>query len=467
MPFIPTRAIRKQNTLMRQGFHVDDTSRVGQLALTAKHYNWQAQGARELGKEATAKRFKSQAKKTRTQFVQALKSRRLTRVPVFANEIERVTHLAAQQNPKTGAWADTRAPFWVKVSNTVDIISQLNRAGVQPKYPLRFLDSISTTQGLKKYLHEILYSYNIGNRKELNVGVTSLPIFYESARNFHHFAPGWREEFLRFFKEWQNPKTGAWGTWIKRRGQVVKLDDLSMTFHNVARIKKLGGKISHPRKIIETIWRMREGEYPYGWKEGGHYSSHHNFDVARLFSTFYNKMSQTEKERTRKLFEEFLFFGLKKCMSKNGAMREFGETTQTPSLYGTAFGTLMLSNIGYFRRKVRENVFGKTKLPPNSFRIYRGKAPLNEFDTTNLVGVSYATREATLDPLEARHNIAQYLAQTREHDPIHRGMIIQSLELDTNPTTQIQKLTPKRLAELRRQGLTIVPIDKFGGIVKN
>ena len=87
----------------------------------------------------------------------------LVKIPTFKTSQEEIDFFLNLQNPKTGAFMDENAPFctyWSCTENVLLHLESLSDSSSRPfqlKYPLKFLDSLSTPENLQAYLNDISY----------------------------------------------------------------------------------------------------------------------------------------------------------------------------------------------------------------------------------------------------------------------------------------------------------------------
>ena len=72
---------------------------------------------------------------------------------------------------------------------------------------------------------------------------------------------------------------------------------MSITFHIISYHQ---GEIERWPLIAETLLKMRDGRWPYGWlASNGEECSHHYYDVVRIFRRAWPKMSDEQRSRVR------------------------------------------------------------------------------------------------------------------------------------------------------------------------
>ena len=95
---------------------------------------------------------------------------------------------------------------------------------------------------------------------------------------------------------------------------------------------------------------MKDYEYPFGWREEGKPSNHHNYDVARLFRIGWSKMGQPQRALARAEMREMMEFCLRQTMNPDGLLKMMDEDTVGSSFL---FPVSLLNELGYFRPSLR------------------------------------------------------------------------------------------------------------------
>jgi hypothetical protein len=133
----------------------------------------------------------------------------------------------------------------------------------------------------------------------------------------------------------------------------VKETDLSITFHIVNRYYDSDSALNNPKcdvkhkdKLIETLFKIKNDNYPLGWLEKGNFFSHHCYDVASIINLFYEDLDFKLQKNVKKLYETFLKEILKH--EKNGGFTGYLSWDENPTIESTYFAVKLLQTIGYF-----------------------------------------------------------------------------------------------------------------------
>jgi hypothetical protein len=157
-----------------------------------------------------------------------------------------------------------------------------------------------------------------------------------------------KQALLEFEDEkWHDPDTGYFGTWYRTSKGLVKTSDLSMTFHTVSFRE---GQVKRWPAILRTTLAIKDQEYPYGWLEDGKFSSHHNYDVVRLFHLGWPDATSQQKEQIRIEIRRMLAWSLDTSLQPDGTFNDPAEDTLGSSFY---FGVAFLNEIGFFSKTNR------------------------------------------------------------------------------------------------------------------
>ncbi len=385
------------------------------------------------------------------------------------NQKQMLLLLRDLQNKNTGSFVEHPTTFWLEIERAKHILRLLKRNNLKPKYELKFLNKINTGNKLKNYFKSLLLDFSKNNEDELNLAITALLTIKELG--FHKFSKDWDKAYFESLEYWQDNETGYWGPWFKKDNRIIKKPELSTTFHiirlyydkNTLELKNKDFDLKYKRRIIETTWKLKNKNYPYGWLEKGHWSTHHTGDIITIFLYLFDELSDQEKYKIRKLFNRFLSWTIKDLLQGDGGF--IGDKLyqkEKTSIYKSHLAILLLRDIGYFFKVYRERLFGEIKQKSNSYRIYKDKIPKDEFDTKNLKEIIYLSKKEILDPLETRRKIYGFWKQHKEEDMIHASFTNEVLKFDKFSKQDFKVRVLNKLPKLK-EGEFIVGVDSFGG----
>ena len=147
---------------------------------------------------------------------------------------------------------------------------------------------------------------------------------------------------------WQDPGNGFFGGWYRLSdGTIRKTADLSVTFHIVSYRRDSTQRVP---LMMRTLIAMKDQEYPFGWRQEGQMSNHHNYDVVRLFRVGWPQMNEPQRELGREEMRKMMEFCLKETMNPDGSFKLMDEDTLGSSFL---FPISLLNELGYFRPSLR------------------------------------------------------------------------------------------------------------------
>ena len=155
----------------------------------------------------------------------------LVKIPDFASPEERLEFYLDRQNPETGAfYPNGTDPLFAYVgvtANMINFIEVLSQNAGRPfalKYPLRFLDNISTPGDVTAMLDDVSRVGWIGARfKPPFVSAIELNdlIGQDEHLGIYGFTDEWKHAFYQWFYDNQNPDTGLWGARDRASGAML------------------------------------------------------------------------------------------------------------------------------------------------------------------------------------------------------------------------------------------------------
>jgi hypothetical protein len=217
----------------------------------------------------------------------------------------------------------------------------------------RFLDRINGPARLKEYLESLLVSRTaedgIDRRKELNFATADLVrlILWRRPPNYP-WHPGLEAVVRGFVAEWQDPMTGFFGATYQVDGQRIRTADLSLTFHMA---RYLEGRIGYWPQLIDTLIRIRDYRYPYGWLDEVGMTSHNNYDVAVLFQLGWPHMRADQRRKSGQELARLLDWCLTAAIAPDGSILARAIAESLPESY--YFTIAFLDTVGYFDRMKR------------------------------------------------------------------------------------------------------------------
>lgn len=278
-------------------------------------------------------------------------------------EFDAVDQRSLVAGPDGGFGAGTTTLF-AKLEATADALQRADAA--PPAAPL-FLKPLLRPERLLAYLHDLLVSdiarVGLNQRLELGSVESSIlqflrkpvlratllhPVLWDgvSPEDAEDGLQRLDDTFSDFIDQSQHPRTGYWGPWYRVDDGLIKLHDLSYTFHIVQYRK---GAVDRWPAIIETTLAIRGRDYPYGWRPSNHrspFSNHHNMDVIRLFESGFDKVDLASQGKIATAVFEMLDWCL--FHSLTPSFDDFVEVDDIDTVDRYAFGIAFLRLAGYW-----------------------------------------------------------------------------------------------------------------------
>jgi hypothetical protein len=296
----------------------------------------------------------------------------------------------ARQSAIDGSWGWQYTEFHHKFDATIVRLHELAAEKRAPRYPLAFLEPVSTIPKMRAYLEDLLVSdiaaTGRNKRDELGSVLCCLAqlCFKPRLRSFareHVRGIDLDDAYIRAFTEFlddiQNPATGYWGPWYASDGKTHRFDDLSYTFHIVSYRK---GDVRQWPNIIRATLERRNDEYPLGWRSRGEFNNHNNYDVAKIFRHGWAHMTDTQRSFASAKLDEMLSWCLGQSMRGDGSFvfdKQFYNSLESCHYFGVSF----LDEVGYFRP--RKRFWTNATFPDAGDTQHRVIARLNEFCPDN------------------------------------------------------------------------------------
>lgn len=296
----------------------------------------------------------------------------------------------ARQSAVDGSWGWQYTEFHHKFDATIVRLHELAAEKRAPRYPLHFLEPVSTIPKMRAYLENLLVSdiaaTGRNQRDELGSVLCCLAqlCFKPRLRKFARenvrgieLDDAYIKAFTDFLDDIQNPETGYWGPWYSSDGNIHRFDDLSYTFHIVSYRK---GDVRQWPNIIRTTLERRDAEYPLGWRSRGAFNNHNNYDVAKIFRHGWTHMTNSQQAFAASQMDRMLDWCLNHSMRPDGSF-VFDELFYNSLESCHYFGVSFLDEVGYFRP--RKRFWTSRKFPEAPDIQHRVIARLNEFSADN------------------------------------------------------------------------------------
>jgi hypothetical protein len=265
--------------------------------------------------------------------------------------------------PGTGVW-------FLKLDRSTDQV--LAREWPWPRKPM-FLECINDPMRMVTYLQDLCWSdiARCGRdyRKELNLAISVIArLVIKGGQAGYLSGPGFYPAFERFVLDWQDPATGFFGeTYITDDyGNQVRSTDLSLTFHMARYVPHL---VRWWPKLIDTLFAIKTGVYPQGWRDGGTVmTDHNNYDVAELFYRGWIHMAPRQRQAASAAVSKMVNWCIGGSVKGDGSLVSPDTSDPIPDSY--YYAASFLDTIGYFDKRKRFWTAGT--LPSDPAKIKAG-----------------------------------------------------------------------------------------------
>ena len=378
--------------------------------------------------------------------------RGVTKIPEFHNNQEEINFYLNLQNPKTGAFIDDAAPFctyWSITENILLHLEALTDTSIAPlklKYPLTFLDEINTPEKLVAYLNDISYVGWPASRFPQTTFHFARDILSNAeadniiGRNhLYSFSPEWKHTMLKWMHEFQDEKSGLWGSKDKKTNKLTKFD-ISNTYSIVKKYKDTNGDDIYeafPLKYEERLFESALEQLSEPMPGDDELDKVHEWNLGQvkgikmLLSRLWKGASEENKETAKRIITNFIEVSFDKYyVEKEGAFSYYPDADHA-SLDGSS--VLMYDDIGAYSSKKQERLWGTplvnardlgvitlnqfvpsdfdsiATIPDiNSIRVYI-TSPDYEKLTENVWSVIYPNTTTVLDVMELVPRMIQWI----------------------------------------------------------
>lgn len=381
----------------------------------------------------------------------------LIKVPKFADKKEELEFYLGLQNPRTGAFMDDDYPFityYEPTMNVLDKLEGLAKETGQPlklKYPLKFLDQLSTWEKLKPYLDDLSSVGWIASKlpKTPFILAAKMTSYHElETKNLYTFSPEWKQALKKWFYENQDSKTGFWGSRLRGTGELLNSGDLGPTMSIVEHLFLDDlGKTLHPEfplRYKEEMFSTVLNKLAEPMPEDADLAEIHDWQITRyqgikfLTNFLWQTASTQNKNLSKKLIEDIVRTKFEKCYVNNrGGFSLYPGATE-PDLDGTGGMLGLLKIIGAYKRDRQELLWGPLEKKIidlgvhkvselkegdftsilssegiNSIRIYRAD-PGSDSYLSNVVGIIYPKEMSVLDVTDLLPKLTHWVNTTSQ-----------------------------------------------------
>lgn len=251
----------------------------------------------------------------------------LVKIPKFSSAQEEIDFYLSLQDPKTGSFMDSSAPFCTYYSVTenildhIDALSGSSSTGISLRYPLYFLDKINTPDKLKAYLDDVSYVGWLGSRfpqtsfhfaRDLFSNI--MPDNVIVRNGLYNFSPEWTHTLLEWMYDFQDPDTGLWGPKDKNSLKLRK-DDVSNTYSIVKKYRNCNSEDIHPQfplRYEEKLFNSVLSQLSHPMPDVDDLSAIHEYNLEQakgiklLLTRLWKNSSALNKAAAQKIIEDFV-----------------------------------------------------------------------------------------------------------------------------------------------------------------
>ena len=307
----------------------------------------------------------------------------LVKLPRFADKKQELAFYLDLQNPRTGAFMDDFYPLCVYHGPTENVLLHLDALASetgQPlrlKYPLKYLDEISTPQKLEAFFDDISTIGWIASKFPQTTFHQTRDILISlngegdgegitEKHNLYKFSPEWKQALIRWFYENQDPETGFWGPRSRRSGRLVKLD-LNNTASIVKTFVDRNGNNIHAsfplrykNEMFATALQVMSEPIPADdeldeWHEWALKMGKGTYLLTRYL---WNSASSENRTKAGKLIENYMRIKCEKYYIPNEGAFSYYPGSQHATLDGTSMGIGVYAEVGAFSEKKQRRLWG-------------------------------------------------------------------------------------------------------------
>jgi len=252
----------------------------------------------------------------------------------------------AERENEDGSWGAGYTEWFFKVDASHGHLSQTKNHG--------FIDRINSPEKLTDYLISVSVSdigkTGVDHEREFNESLSYLiRMILRGQPSDYAYHPKLKETIMDLLlHRFRNPVTGYWGERYVHDGQVLFVDDLSITFHVV---RYLDGNVPDMDKVVATTLAVADMEFPVGCLINGQYCNHLNMDMADLFRLGWPHASDAQKKAIAAELHKMLAWCLNESQQSDGSFKfwDGDNSKEEATFYGASF----LARIGYFDKTKR------------------------------------------------------------------------------------------------------------------
>jgi hypothetical protein len=366
-----------------------------------------------------------------------------------------IAFMLERQSPETGAFMDSRYPFWTYVgptANALEYLDTLSRQTGRPvrlRHRLRFLDEIADPKRLRTSLDSMLYFREIWADKfegpspfvlVSELSPDSIELFERVGG--YRFSEEWKRALRDWFYRAQDPTTGFWGARIGNEGRWRQALDIDSTSHILKHFVGDRGEprdpkypLRHSEALARALLKEADAAVPDD-AVAQHEWSLRQAHAARIIARWlWPALSEPLRQQALQAMPAWLDRRFSMYRPDEGG---FAVDASSPraDIDATQSAIFFLRQVGaipgtWERELLRGPALaaGPTKAPPvllrpgddagalpslptvNSVRVYRDSVPPEEsWNDSTLLQVCYPADTSVPDIMELRQRLSRFLA---------------------------------------------------------
>jgi len=327
----------------------------------------------------------------------------LVKIPEFSGNKEKLNFYLSLQNPRTGAFIDDTYPlftFFGVTSNMIHYIEDLSKTAEEPfrlKYPLKFLDDISSPEKLFNLLDVLSKVGWTGSKfKTPFVSIGELWSLAEDAErlDLYCFSSQWKRTYLQWCYDNQDEETGLWASRLRRTNKLLDGGNLTDSEKMISKFIDSNGNEIYPDfplkyrdKMFNTALRKLSRPMPEDRDKLHEWILDKDRGIRFLTRYLWKNASIENKEATKRLIEEFMKLRFENYYIENEGAFSLYPHAEHADLDGTGEAVGMYKYLGVLSSEKQRIIWGDPDYTITDLGTYE-ISELNETDFALIIGDS-------------------------------------------------------------------------------
>lgn len=375
----------------------------------------------------------------------------LIKIPAFTSTGEELDFYLNLQNPRTGAFMDENYPLITYIGPTANVIShikhlcQQSNRPLQLKYPLSFLDQISSPEALKTMLDSVSTVGALGAKFRPTYVLTAEINYYEDdieGMGLYKFSPEWKKALRQWYYDHQDPATGYWGPRLQSSGELLDGGDLVSTEKVLQLFLDKEGKnrnqafpLQHRSELFNTTLQKLKTPMPHDLSEIHDWNLVMNRGTRILTRYLWSEADPQATKEAEKIIQQIVADKFEKTYIAAEGAFSYYPGAASADLDGTGENLAYLREVGFFSGERQQLLWGFSgqeivdlgRIPYkksgglaldafngiaglNSIRLYNGDPGPDYMD--HLVCIVYPREPQVLDAVDLIFHLRQWAEKT-------------------------------------------------------